>query len=84
MNEPRTVRLRQWMANCSVTYRWVGEQLGITTTAARSLLIKDTVPVKRHQRLVEIGIPAELLPVAMDIPTGPARRKPTFPAMTAR
>ena len=82
--EPRTVQLRKWMATCNVTYRWIGEQLGISNTAARSLLIKDTVPVERYHQLAAIGVPVHLLPVAMDIPTGPARREPTFSALSTR
>ena len=61
-----------------MTYRWVGEQLGITGQGACSLLKKETVPVKRYDQLKELGIPAHLLPTPMDIPTGPHRKEPTF------
>lgn len=83
MNEPRTVQLRRWMSNCNMTYRWIGEQLGITGQGACSLLKKETVPVKRYVQLKELGIPVHLLPTPMDIPTGPHRKAPTFSGLAA-
>ena len=78
MPEPRTPRLRAWMTQNNVTWRWLSEQLGITATGARQLLTRETMPVQRYARCVEIGVPADLLPTPLDLPSGPQRKEPTF------
>lgn len=84
MNEPRTVRLRRWMSAYSVTYRWLGEQIGISGQAVRYFLTGETIPIERHRQLVELGVPVDLLPVALDVPSGPHRKIPTFPGLSAQ
>jgi len=78
MSEPRILRLREWMAQYNVTYRWIAEQLGITDAGVRSMLKRETMPVVRHEQCVSIGVPEELLPTPLDLPSGPQRREPTF------
>lgn len=75
----RVDHLRAWMVLHKVTFVALGEQLGITGSAAQLLMKGERMAVRRHGQLVALGVPEELLPPAVDIPIG-RPRKPGLPA----
>lgn len=78
-NVDRATALRTWMDEHDVTIRYVAEQLGVSMTLARRYLILcETVPTRWHGQLVQLGIPAELLPRAEDRKRGPSRKIPVL------
>lgn len=54
--------LRRWMRENCVTFRFVGQQLGISGPGVRALLTADRIPPARHAQLLALHFPAELLP----------------------
>lgn len=66
----------------NITYRAIGEQLGVVTSFAKTLLAGDTIPSKRHAQLVALGFPPDILPEPLDLPPGPRPKKPNFPGLT--
>ncbi len=81
MTQPRIERLRDWMAERNITYRAIGERIGVSTQGVRQLLVCETIPVKRHNALCALGFPEDLLPQPCDLPTGPRPRGPRFPGL---
>lgn len=39
MTQPRIERLRDWMAERNITYRAIGERIGVSTQGLRQLLV---------------------------------------------
>lgn len=66
-------KLQLWMRRAGLTYAELGRKLGLTRAAAARLCKKETAPTRRVTVLKEIGIPADLLPIPLDITPG---RKP--------
>ena len=56
--------LREWMNDNSVTLAWAGKKMGMTGQGVGRLLRAARIPVKRHEALVLLGFPIELLPRA--------------------
>ena len=81
MTQPRIERLRDWMAEGNITYRAIGERIGVLTQGARLLPVRETIPVERYKALRVLGFPEDLLPQPCDIPTGPRPRIPRFPCL---
>lgn len=78
---PRFIRLRQWMDDNSVTYRFVATILGVSESAVPKILKRDTMPTKHHKACVEIGFPVEMLPQGKDLKRGRRAIIPSIPAM---
>lgn len=57
MTQPRIERLRDWMAEGNITYRAIGERIGVLTQGARLLLVRETIPVERYQGSACSGFP---------------------------
>ena len=73
--------LMVWMAEHSITYRALGEQLGLTIGGVHNLLTRPTIPTARHSQLTALGFPEGLLPPPQDIPPGPKPKVPDFPGL---
>lgn len=81
MSTNRFVRAKEWMTEHDITYRALGEQLGVSIGGARAFLARDTIPTGRHAQLVELGFPEDILPTPMDLPPGPKPKVPHFPGL---
>lgn len=81
MSTDRFARAKEWMAEHDVTYRALGEKIGVGISRARDLLTRNTIPTARHAQLVELGFPADILPEPMDLPPGPKPKVPRFPGL---
>lgn len=68
----RQERLVIWLRRAGISNAALARALGTgQATICRWINHADSLPSWRHRQLVEFGIPAELLPPAMDIPGGP-------------
>ena len=66
MQEPRYKRLRRWMSDRDITFRAIGEQLGMSAAGARILLVKETIWKNGHYAtLLRLGFPKELAAVPL-------------------
>lgn len=67
----RMTELRVWMLRRKLTYVEIGRRMGgLTSGGVLRLVQGDRMPVERHQQMLALGIPVELLPVPMDVPAG--------------
>lgn len=74
-------RLLEWMAGNHISFEALGDKLGISASGARRLCNSETIPVERHQQLMRLGFPEELLPIGRDRPKGRPRPTPIFPGL---
>lgn len=82
MQEPRYKRLRRWMSDRDITFRAIGEQLGMSAAGARILLIKETIWKNGHYAtLLRLGFPKDLLPSPCEMRYGHRRKIPCFPGL---
>lgn len=59
----RQERLLIWLRRSGLQYREIAERTGVKTAAVSKWFDGDTIPPYRHQQLVDLGIPADLLPL---------------------
>lgn len=59
----RQERLLIWLRRAGIQYKDIAEQTGVKTAAVSKWFDGDTIPPYRHQQLVDMGIPADLLPL---------------------
>ena len=78
-DQERIIRMKEWMRAHTVTYRAVGDCLGLTDRMAWILLNRPTIPTARRKQMLAMGFPESLLPVALDKPMGRPRVQPQFP-----
>ena len=78
----RPKRLRKWLRAHDITLAALGRELGVSETRARELIFIETMPTLLHARATALGIPAELLPRALDKKPGPKPKVPRFPGLT--
>lgn len=64
-------KMFRWMRENGQTYTNLSAQMGITSCGLGRLFKGQTIPTRRHRQLVALGVPAEVLPQPLDIPTGP-------------
>ena len=68
--------MARFLLEHGVTFKELGILLGITGRAVSGCLRQDRMPVRHHRVLCcQAGIPADLLPRAEDVPTGPKPRE---------
>lgn len=70
---PNYSKLLAWKKKNNMTDAELGERLGCCKAYARLLCCQNRIPTKWHERLVDLGFPAELLPRAEDMPIGRPR-----------
>ncbi len=70
----RQEALRVWMARNNLTFTEMGRRMDVTANNVSKQCDQDTMPVHRHEQLREMGVPEELLPVALDLKPGPKPR----------
>ena len=82
--QSRVEALKDWMAERDITFRAVGERLGLSGAMASRLLKAERIRPVRFEQLRALGFPKELLPVPSDpLPGGPKRKIPRFPGLQA-
>lgn len=80
---PRPERLRRWLHAHDITFAALARALGVSETRAREVIVADTIPTRLHARASDLGVPAELLPPALDKKRGPKPKIPRFPGRAA-
>ncbi|WP_300806856.1 hypothetical protein [uncultured Desulfovibrio sp.] len=78
---PRQQELRQWLLDHDVTYPALGAALGLSLSRTKRLIRDEYISTDIHGRLRALGIPAELLPPALDKKRGPKPKVPRFPGL---
>lgn len=72
----RQEQLLIWLRREGMTCKAIAEKLHVgSITSVSRWFSAESIPSWRHRQLVELGIPAVLLPPAVDIPPGPRARE---------
>lgn len=68
----RRIAFRMWQQTAAgKTLVELAKCLGISGSALSKSLDKERMPVKHHKKLIELGVPANILPRPENVPTGP-------------
>lgn len=63
-----------WLKRNGWTQAEIARALEVGETSISRWMRAERIPEKRHEQLVKLGIPAELLPQPVDITPGPKRK----------
>ena len=78
---PRTERMRQWIAKNEITDRSLAEKLGLKRSRVTRMLNEETMPTEHYNACLELGIPADILPIPFNKKRGPRPKEPRFPGL---
>lgn len=70
----RQDKLLIWLKRHGRTQADIARALEVGDVSVSRWMKAETIPSKRHEQLVKLGIPAELLPPPLDIVPGPKRK----------
>lgn len=71
----RQERLLIWLRRAGITNVDIARKIGVSSSMSVTRWFNaESIPTRRHRQLVDFGIPAELLPPALDITPGPRPR----------
>lgn len=70
----RQDRLQIWLKLNGKTQAEIARALDVGEVSVSRWVRAENIPPKRHRQLLELGIPAELLPEPVDITPGPKRK----------
>ena len=70
----RQERLSIWLRREGVSVSSIAQRLNVQVMTVSRWLKAERLSSWRHRQLVELGIPAELLPPAVDVAPGPQKR----------
>lgn len=73
-NLTRQERLLIWLRRANITNAQIAAALNVGAIAVTRWFRADSIPSWRHRQLVTFGIPADLLPPAVDKAPGRARK----------
>ncbi len=62
MNNERVDKALAWMKKHNITYVAIAKQIGVTPMMAREYIIRETIYPPRHEQLVKLGFPIDILP----------------------
>lgn len=63
-----------WLKKNGIRQIDIARALNVGGNAVLRWMRAETIPVRRHEQLVKLGIPADLLPPPLDITPGPKRK----------
>lgn len=63
-----------WLKRQGLTQAEIARALDVGEVSVSRWLKAERIPEKRHEALVKLGIPSELLPEPLDITPGPKRK----------
>lgn len=67
----RQALLYLWLRENRVSLASLARQIGVSQVSVSKWVQAESIPTKRLEQLKQLGIPEELLPKGVDIPTGP-------------
>ncbi len=67
--------LQAWIRKSDITQTEIARALEVRETTVSRWVRAETISTRRHEQLVKLGIPAELLPKPLDITPGPKKKK---------
>lgn len=68
-----------WLKRQGKTQADIARALEVGKVSVSRWMRAETIPVRRHEQLVQLGIPENLLPAPLDITPGPKRRSKLSP-----
>ena len=72
----RQERLLIWLRRAGITHVDIAKKVGVSSSMSVARWFNaESIPTRRHRQLVDFGIPAELLPPALDINPGPRPKR---------
>lgn len=77
----RQAMLLGWLKQNGITQSSIAQALETSGQSVSRWMRAETIPSWRHEQLLKFGIPEELLPRPMNIPSGPKRPKKMFAPM---
>lgn len=77
--EKRCLKLRKFMETHDITYRSIGEQLGLSEQRAFAMMRQKTYLQDHHDKLIALGFPPDALPEP--VPEPKMRKRPHFPGL---
>lgn len=81
MATKRHARLQKWLKQHNITYAALALQLGLSESGVRHLLFAETIPTQRHNELMALGFPVDMMPRPLDRKPGRKRLVPDFPGL---
>lgn len=63
-----------WLKRQGKTQAAIADALDVGKVAVSRWMKAESIPVRRHKQLIDLGIPAELLPAPLDITPRPKRK----------
>ncbi len=63
-----------WLKRQGKSQADIARALEVGEVSVSRLMRASSIPVRRHEQLLKLGIPAELLPPPLDITPGPKRK----------
>ncbi len=75
----RQEALDLWKKRAGLSFAEMGRRIGVTGENVSKLCAKETMPPHRHQQLLDLGVPIELLPKPLYCPPGPKPKPPVAP-----
>ena len=63
-----------WLKRRGMTQAQIARAMKVGETTVARWMKAASIPEKRHEKLVKLGIPAELLPPPLDIAPGPKKK----------
>lgn len=64
-----------WLKRQGKSQADIARALDVGEVSVSRWVKAESIPVRRHEQLVGLGIPAELLPAPVDITPGPKRKQ---------
>lgn len=77
----RYEQLKAWLEGYNITQQAIADKLNIRQQAVYLLLSGETMPTGHHAKLIALGFPENLLPMALDKPKGRPAKEPRWPAL---
>lgn len=75
LDQTRQDILSIWLKRQGKTQADIARALEVGEVSVSRWMKADSIPIRRHEQLPKFGIPAELLPLPLDIAPGPKRRE---------
>lgn len=63
-----------WLKRQGSTQADIARALDVGEITVSRWMRAESIPVRRHEQLLKLGIPAELLPAPLDITPGPKKK----------
>lgn len=74
----RRKQLKAWMVEKDITFKTIGQKLGVSYQRVRFVLVAESITPAMHEKMISAGVPGYLLPPICDRKAGGQRRMGTL------